>query len=178
MAATWLSHMGVQTRIVDKRGAKIVNGHADGLHIRTLEIFDSFGLANKIMDRSAKFVENCAWVCCSNQLLADHPVLTSPRHPTNAGSFIVSIRCLHSHQKCRGKSQRLVRSSPHPAGMVQRSYPSSGSDSRHKHCIKATLKRSLSTISKRARSYKWSEESSQRPWRSTKATSVMQTRIP
>lgn len=47
MAATWFARCGIKARIVDKRGTKIFNGQADGLQCRTLEIFDSFGFADR-----------------------------------------------------------------------------------------------------------------------------------
>lgn len=43
MAAYWMARCGIKTRIVDKRGQKVYNGHADGLRPRTEEIFDSMG---------------------------------------------------------------------------------------------------------------------------------------
>lgn len=48
MAATWASRMGLRTRVIDKRGTKILNGQADGLQCRSLEIFDSFGFADRV----------------------------------------------------------------------------------------------------------------------------------
>lgn len=47
IAATWASRLGIKTRIVDKCGTKIFNGQADGLQCRSLEIFDSFGFADR-----------------------------------------------------------------------------------------------------------------------------------
>lgn len=47
MAAAWMARLGVKTRIVDKRGTKVFNGQADGLQCRSLEIFDSFGFADR-----------------------------------------------------------------------------------------------------------------------------------
>lgn len=49
MAAAWAARCGINTRIIDKRGTKIFNGQADGMQCRTLEIFDSFGFADRIM---------------------------------------------------------------------------------------------------------------------------------
>jgi 2-polyprenyl-6-methoxyphenol hydroxylase-like FAD-dependent oxidoreductase len=43
MAAYWMARCGIKTRIIDKRGHKVYNGHADGLRPRTEEIFDSMG---------------------------------------------------------------------------------------------------------------------------------------
>ena len=61
MAATWAARCGIHTRIVDKRGTKIFNGQADGLQCRTLEIFDSFGFADRVWKESNHMLEICLW---------------------------------------------------------------------------------------------------------------------
>jgi 2-polyprenyl-6-methoxyphenol hydroxylase-like FAD-dependent oxidoreductase len=49
MLAAWMAHCGINARIVDKRNTKIFSGQADGLQIRSLEIFDSLGFADRAM---------------------------------------------------------------------------------------------------------------------------------
>ncbi|KAL5316890.1 hypothetical protein ACEPPN_015942 [Leptodophora sp. 'Broadleaf-Isolate-01'] len=61
MAATWMARCGIKTRIVDKRGTKIYSGQADGLQCRTLEIFDSFGFADRVWKESNHMLEICLW---------------------------------------------------------------------------------------------------------------------
>ncbi|KAL9089467.1 MAG: hypothetical protein Q9159_002507 [Coniocarpon cinnabarinum] len=61
MAATWMARLGVKTRIVDKRGTKIFNGQADGLQCRSLEIFDSFGFADRVYKEANHMLEFCMW---------------------------------------------------------------------------------------------------------------------
>jgi phenol 2-monooxygenase len=61
MAATWFARCGINARIVDKRGTKIYNGQADGLQCRTLEIFDSFGFADRAWKESNHMLEICLW---------------------------------------------------------------------------------------------------------------------
>jgi phenol 2-monooxygenase len=61
MAATWFARCGIKARIVDKRGTKIYNGQADGLQCRTLEIFDSFGFADRAWKESNHMIEICLW---------------------------------------------------------------------------------------------------------------------
>ncbi|PTD02421.1 Phenol 2-monooxygenase [Fusarium culmorum] len=56
MMATWLAKCGVKTRIVDKRGTKV-----HGLQCRTLEIFDSFGFANRAWIESNHMLEISLW---------------------------------------------------------------------------------------------------------------------
>ena len=52
MAATWAARCGINARIIDKRGTKVFNGQADGLQCRSLEIFDSFGFADRVWKES------------------------------------------------------------------------------------------------------------------------------
>lgn len=48
MAATWAARCGINARIIDKNASGISRGQADGLQCRTLEIFDSFGFADRV----------------------------------------------------------------------------------------------------------------------------------
>ncbi|KAF8145967.1 FAD binding domain protein [Mycena galopus ATCC 62051] len=48
MLGCWLARTGVKTRIIDRRASKITRGHADGVQCRTIEIFQSFGMADRI----------------------------------------------------------------------------------------------------------------------------------
>jgi len=57
-----MSRCGINTRIVDKRGTKVFNGQADGLQCRSLEIFDSFGFADRVWKESNHMLEMCLWV--------------------------------------------------------------------------------------------------------------------
>ena len=59
MAATWMARLGIKTRIIDKRGTKVFNGQADGLQCRSLEIFDSFGFADRAWKESNHVLEVC-----------------------------------------------------------------------------------------------------------------------
>lgn len=61
MAATWAARCGIHTRVVDKRGTKIFNGQADGLTSRSLEIFDSFGFADRVWKEANHLLEICLW---------------------------------------------------------------------------------------------------------------------
>ncbi|ROW00013.1 hypothetical protein VPNG_08352 [Cytospora leucostoma] len=58
MAAAWMAHCGVSTRIVDKRNAKVFSGQADGLQCRSLEIFDSLGFADRAWKEANHMIEN------------------------------------------------------------------------------------------------------------------------
>ncbi|KAI0642305.1 FAD binding domain-containing protein [Trametes meyenii] len=53
MCANALAHAKIPVRIIDKRPADIPAGQADGIHARTLEILQSYGLARRLIDESA-----------------------------------------------------------------------------------------------------------------------------
>ena len=62
MATLWMAQLGIQARVIDKRGTRILNGHADGFHSRTMEILSSFGVADAINKKAASFLEWFVWV--------------------------------------------------------------------------------------------------------------------
>lgn len=57
MLAAWMARCGIHTRIVDKRSTKIFSGQADGLQIRSLEIFDSLGFADRAWKEANHMIE-------------------------------------------------------------------------------------------------------------------------
>ncbi|KIW67465.1 hypothetical protein PV04_06714 [Phialophora macrospora] len=61
MAAVWASRLRLDARILDDKVERIQYGRADGLHVRTLEILDSFGMANAINQRAYQLREICSW---------------------------------------------------------------------------------------------------------------------
>lgn len=61
MAAAWMSHTGIKTRIIDKRGTKVFNGQADGLQCRTQEIIDNLGFIDRVLKESNRLVEFSMW---------------------------------------------------------------------------------------------------------------------
>ena len=62
MLATWMAKLGIKTRIVDKRPTKDPWGRADGITPRTLEIFDSFGFADRVFKEACDPREAGVWV--------------------------------------------------------------------------------------------------------------------
>lgn len=60
-----MARCGIKARIIDKRGTKVINGHADGLRARTEEIFDSmgYGLQDKVTREGYIFESLKTWVC-------------------------------------------------------------------------------------------------------------------
>ncbi|GFG16055.1 phenol 2-monooxygenase [Aspergillus udagawae] len=61
MAAAWMAQMGVHTIIIDQKSHQTRYGRADGLESRTLEILDSFGLADKVWAQANHTVEIALW---------------------------------------------------------------------------------------------------------------------
>ncbi|KAL4879954.1 FAD binding domain-containing protein [Aspergillus karnatakaensis] len=61
MAACWAGQYNLSSRIIDEKPQRTETGHADGIHSRTLEIFDSFGMADPILRRGVDEVEMSYW---------------------------------------------------------------------------------------------------------------------
>ncbi|GIK00056.1 hypothetical protein Aspvir_004071 [Aspergillus viridinutans] len=61
MAAAWMAVTGVRTLLVERRPQGTQDGRADGLESRTLEILDSFGLADEIWAEANHTVELALW---------------------------------------------------------------------------------------------------------------------
>jgi hypothetical protein len=57
-----MAQMGVNTMIIDQKHTHTRCGRADGLESRTLEILDSFGLADQIWTQANHTVEIALWV--------------------------------------------------------------------------------------------------------------------
>ncbi|EJF56271.1 thioredoxin-like protein [Dichomitus squalens LYAD-421 SS1] len=55
MAANALVHAGVTVRIVDKKTVPVTVGHADGIHPRTIEILQSYGLGERLQREGTRF---------------------------------------------------------------------------------------------------------------------------
>lgn len=62
MAAAWASQYNMSTRIIDKNQAPMAKGQADGLQARTLEIFDSFGVVDRVWKEGFHDIELNTWV--------------------------------------------------------------------------------------------------------------------
>jgi 2-polyprenyl-6-methoxyphenol hydroxylase-like FAD-dependent oxidoreductase len=73
MAAAWMAQTGVKTLLIDEQPDHRTNGRADGLESRTLEILDSFGLADKVWAEANHTVEICLWVRQCGILLVISP---------------------------------------------------------------------------------------------------------
>ncbi|KUL88788.1 hypothetical protein ZTR_03505 [Talaromyces verruculosus] len=67
LAACWASQYNMITRIIDQKPGRTRTGHADGLHSRTLEIMDSFGLVDHILRQAIVESEMRYWACVDDE---------------------------------------------------------------------------------------------------------------
>jgi len=62
LLALWASQFNICARIIDDKHTRIEKGQADGLHPRTLEVLDSFGLGDTFLREACPITEICSWV--------------------------------------------------------------------------------------------------------------------
>jgi phenol 2-monooxygenase len=60
-AAAWLARCGVRCKIVDSRSGPLDIGQADGVQCRTVEVFDSFGIAEELLREAYHVLEVNFW---------------------------------------------------------------------------------------------------------------------
>lgn len=111
IAAAWARQYNVSTRIIDKRAARVPNGHADGVHARTLEIFDSFGFVEQPLKEGFHEIEICSWVGLTQHSGFPSVKMTvdtnnSLRIPTSMEPFEEPKGSCHRNQESAG-SKRL-----------------------------------------------------------------------
>lgn len=68
MASMYLSEMGVSHHIVDQRGTRTLTGRADGFHPRTAEIWESFGIDDKLHKYGAPYGGLSVWTFEGDEL--------------------------------------------------------------------------------------------------------------
>ena len=62
IAAAQLSQFpGVTTRIVERRAGRLEIGQADGIQARSVETFQAFGFAERIIDEAYRITEMAFW---------------------------------------------------------------------------------------------------------------------
>lgn len=61
MLAAWASRCKLNFRIIDNKTQRVEHGRADGLHPRTIEILQSFGLAETVLSKSCLVHEISSW---------------------------------------------------------------------------------------------------------------------
>ncbi|KAJ5243929.1 hypothetical protein N7489_004025 [Penicillium chrysogenum] len=60
-AACWAAQYQMSTRIIDQKGSRTETGHADGIQSRTLEILESFGIVDPILNQGIHDVDMAHW---------------------------------------------------------------------------------------------------------------------
>jgi phenol 2-monooxygenase len=60
-AAVWLARFGVPYKMFERRDGPLKIGQADGVQTRTVEIFDSFGIAEDLLKESYHVLEVAFW---------------------------------------------------------------------------------------------------------------------
>lgn len=60
-AAVWLARLGIPFVILERRAGPLEIGQADGVQTRTVEIFDSFGLAEDMLREAYHVLEIAFW---------------------------------------------------------------------------------------------------------------------
>ena len=60
-AAVWLARFGISYKILERRDGPLQVGQADGVQTRTVEIFDSFGIAEDLLKESYHMLEVAFW---------------------------------------------------------------------------------------------------------------------
>lgn len=60
-AAAWLSRLGLPCKILERRPGPLEIGQADGVQCRTVEVFDSFGLAEELLREAYHVLEVAFW---------------------------------------------------------------------------------------------------------------------
>ncbi len=60
-AAVWLSRFGIPYKILERRNGPLQIGQADGVQTRTVEIFDSFGIAEELLKEAYHVLEVSFW---------------------------------------------------------------------------------------------------------------------
>lgn len=60
-AATWLARCGIHCKIVDSRSGPLEIGQADGVQVRSVEIFESFGMVEELLREGCHNVEVTFW---------------------------------------------------------------------------------------------------------------------
>ncbi|KAL5115572.1 hypothetical protein ACEQ8H_006548 [Pleosporales sp. CAS-2024a] len=60
-AATWLAIYNIPFTILERRSGPLEIGQADGVQVRTVEIYESFGLAEDLLREAYHILEVCFW---------------------------------------------------------------------------------------------------------------------
>ncbi|GFZ46541.1 hypothetical protein JCM24511_04788 [Saitozyma sp. JCM 24511] len=77
-AALWLATYGIKIKVFEKRDGPLKLGHADGVQCRTVEIFESFGLAPQLLAEAHWITEVIFWSGASEQGIVREGSVSDP----------------------------------------------------------------------------------------------------
>lgn len=60
-AASWLAIYNIPFTILESRAGPLAIGQADGVQVRTVEIYESFGLSEELLREAYHILEVCFW---------------------------------------------------------------------------------------------------------------------
>ena len=60
-AGAWLARNGISYRILERRPGMLTQGQADGVQVRTIEIFESFGISEELLKEAYHVIEDTFW---------------------------------------------------------------------------------------------------------------------
>ncbi|KAI1354554.1 FAD binding domain-containing protein [Xylaria sp. FL0043] len=60
-AGVWLARNGISYRILERRPGMLAHGQADGVQVRTVEIFESFGISEELLKEAYHVIEAAFW---------------------------------------------------------------------------------------------------------------------
>ncbi|KAI0816641.1 FAD binding domain-containing protein [Xylaria sp. FL0064] len=84
-AGVWLARNGISYRILERRPGMLAHGQADGVQVRTVEIFESFGISEELLKEAYHVIEDAFWDDAENG-----------RQGLNGGTGKRGIRRTHS----------------------------------------------------------------------------------
>ena len=106
VAAAQLSQFpGVTTRIVERRGGRLVIGQADGIQARSVETFQAFGFAERITAEAYRITEMAFWKPDPADPSRIHRAALTEDDPTGISEF----PHLHRQPGARARLLRRVR---------------------------------------------------------------------
>jgi phenol 2-monooxygenase len=95
-AATWLARCGVPCKIIDSRLGALVSGQADGIQCRTVEVFESFGLAEDLLREAYHVLEVCFYSHNSDgRLVRTHRTPDTPAGLSHQPHLILNQARVH-----------------------------------------------------------------------------------
>lgn len=71
-AAVWLARCGINYKILERRPGPLENGQADGVQCRTVEIFESFGIAEDLLKEAYHVLEVAFWAAEGDGIKRTH----------------------------------------------------------------------------------------------------------